>query len=73
MENQPNKPNTHKKKKSPLKLIFFLDRTRSNRLFSATKKSIFALGHESTDNAQVETSAHPVLCPAWPAVKNIAP
>lgn len=70
MENQPNNP-TPKKKKSPLKLIIFLIVLVVAGYFGY-KKINFALGHESTDNAQVETQLIPVLPRVAGYVKSIA-
>ncbi|WP_276479708.1 HlyD family secretion protein [Paraflavitalea pollutisoli] len=70
MENQPNTP-TPAKKKSPLKLIIFLVILVVVGYFGY-KKASFALSHESTDNAQVETQLIPVLPRVAGYVKSIA-
>lgn len=70
MENQPNTP-TPAKKKSPLKLIIFLVVLVVVGYFGY-KKASFALSHESTDNAQVETQLIPVLPRVAGYVKSIA-
>lgn len=70
MENQPNSP-TPARKKSPLKLIIFLAVLAVAGYFGY-KKASFALSHESTDNAQVETQLIPVLPRVAGYVKSIA-
>lgn len=70
MENQPNSP-APAKKKSPVKLIVFLAVLVIGGYFGYKKVS-FALSHESTDNAQVETQLIPVLPRVAGYVKSIA-
>lgn len=65
---QPNKP---EKKKSPVRLIIFAAVLVVVAIFGY-KKIMFALHHESTDNAQVETQLVPVLPRVAGYVKSIA-
>ncbi len=58
------------KKKSPIKLIILLS-VLSVGAFIGFKKVRFALTHETTDNAQVETQITPVLPRVAGYVKNI--
>lgn len=68
MENQVT---PEKKKKSPIRLVVIGLVVIVGGYFG-TKKIIYAMGHESTDNAQVETQITPVLPRVAGYVKNIA-
>ncbi|MBO9572212.1 MAG: HlyD family secretion protein, partial [Chitinophagaceae bacterium] len=69
METQATTP-TPKKKKSPIRLVIILIVLIVAGYFGYTKVK-FALGHESTDNAQVETQLIPVLPRVAGYVKSI--
>lgn len=69
MENQPNN-HTPKKKRSPLRLIIIVLVLLVAGYYGYTKIS-YALRHESTDNAQVETQLIPVLPRVAGYVKSI--
>lgn len=68
MENQETK---EKKKKSPVRLIIIGAVLLAGAIFGY-RKIIFALNHETTDNAQVETQITPVLPRVSGYVKRIA-
>jgi membrane fusion protein, multidrug efflux system len=68
MENQTN---PEKKKKSPIRFIIIAVILIAGGYFGYTKIS-FALSHETTDNAQVETQITPVLPRVSGYVKQIA-
>lgn len=70
MEHQPNNQSP-KKKKSPLRLVILGLVLIVAGYFGYTKIK-YALGHESTDNAQVETQLIPVLPRVAGYVKSIA-
>ncbi|HMH33675.1 MAG TPA: hypothetical protein VK543_11625 [Puia sp.] len=60
-----------KKKKSPLRIIIVAIVLIAGGLF-AYNKIVFAINHETTDNAQVETQITPVLPRVSGYVKHIA-
>ncbi|MBN9297252.1 MAG: HlyD family secretion protein [Filimonas sp.] len=68
MENQVTQS---KKKKSPVRMIVIIILLVAGAIYGF-KKISFALAHESTDNAQVETQISPVLPRVAGYVKNIA-
>ena len=71
MENQANQENPEKKKKSPLRFIIFGILLIASGVFGY-KKILFAINHETTDNAQVETQITPVLPRVSGYVKQIS-
>lgn len=69
MENQPTNQSP-KKKKSPIRLVIIVIVLIAVGIFGFTRVK-YALGHESTDNAQVETQLIPVLPRVAGYVKSI--